>query len=278
MRLNISGVKSKALPKWRADARARFRYLPGDISRDIRECVAARMGAEAMKAAFKTLGRHRRIGQRAEEDAIHDAKIESIMEWKADEIEEGEFDEFDVAEMAERSTLARGKKEKAGRDVKRHYKAVKWAKVKVGGKMRRVPSHYVERKIIKKRVKLGKKLIPAANIKRMIAGKSYWDRIKTLAAAMQITKSDGKLDLLRARKTDHKMMNVPDNVRRRIYDECVEKAASQNQSLPIHVRGVKLLPKNRKEGREKWGAVGDGHGNKKGKGRPSHRGGTGGRR
>ncbi len=251
-----------------------MRFLPGSISKEIRQCVAENMEREGLKRAFKALGQKHKTEFRKQEAAYQEAKIAAITEWKKDAIEEGEMDEFDVVELASRSTLMRGRRDEAEKKTKKRFKAVKWKTVKIGGKERRVPTHYKERKIVKtaagRRVKLGRKLFKAADIKRSMANKAYWSRIRSLAAAMAITKPDGSPDLNRARKIDNKMMNVPDNVRRRIYDECVEKATAGFYNWPSHLRGTDLLPKSRKEAREKWSKLGDGHGNKKGKGRTRH--------
>jgi hypothetical protein len=277
MRINVTGVESKKLPKWRQQARERMRFLPGKVSNAIRACVAERMQGEGLKRAFKAMGQRHKADHRKLADAVRDAKEEAIREWKSEEIEEGEIDDLDVAEMTARSTLA-----KVGRagsvEVRARYQAVAYKTVIIRGKPERVPTHYRLKKLTKsKRVVLTGPRVTAGNLKRKMSGRAYWDRIRALAAALEVRGKSGKLDLIFARKLDHKMMNVPDNVRRRIYDECVEKQAAGWHG-PSHLRGTELLPSSRKELRARWGAILDGHGDAKRKGRPSHRGGSGGRR
>lgn len=274
MRIKISGQGDAQLPSWRIDAKKRMRWLPGSISREIRQCVAENMERESLKRAFKAMGQRGKTEFREQEKRYRDAKFKAVEEWKKHEIEAGELDEYDIAELADRATLSKAGKPEAAK-ARRRYRAVKWKSVKIGGKWRRVATHYKLRELTKdKRRKLTGKLIPAADIKRSMALSSYWGRIRALAEAMQITRKDGKLDLIRARKVDKKMMNVPDSIRRRIYDECVEKAALGYMSPfegSISRRGIEVLPKSRKEGREGWGAVGDGHGNRARAGGARHR-------
>jgi hypothetical protein len=266
MRLRLSGSSRLALPKWRENARRRLKFLKGSLSLEVRDCIAQGMESEALKRAYKEMGERSKAGFRDKERAYLDAKEDAIRKWKAREIAAGEIDDDQVTEMALRSSL-RKVGIKVRTKVRSQYKQAKWKTVKVRGKSERVTTHYRERiRVGKHSFRDGRKLIPAATLKKKMALTAYWERVHKLAEALAITKEDGSLDLLRARDIDRTMLNVPDSVRRRIYDECVEKATKGYFAGKKRAKGVAGLPRSRREAKALavGRPVGHGHGNRRG--------------
>lgn len=210
------------IEKWRHAERKKVGKYLGDNRKAARAEIASRIEREAMTRAFRQMGAKSRAEQQAKAAKLEEAKFQALWEWKGKDL----IDEY----KSEKLARARAR-EWAGRTTIRkissahRQKLVPEYRLIRGGKNRgayqkiqvevsKVKSGPRKGTEITREIKIGKPVRPDL-MRRRLRDAGRRARLTALKNAL------GLSSLREAKRLDRLMLEVPDRLRKKIYQEVV---------------------------------------------------------
>lgn len=199
------------IPLWRQRLRDKMKLLTREGVKETRDRVARKISEESENRVYRKL----KIRGKERRDKAH----EKILDQKRRIIQRlhPDWDEPEVDALAAKSTLLKGE------EIRRaDYRGKRFIRVK-GRLWRRAVRVKVRGET---RYKVTGKFLSESTVNRSLAAKVYWARVRSLSDALGIPVSE-------ARKADKMLLEVPESVRRRIYERLVDRALKE---LPLRAK------------------------------------------
>jgi hypothetical protein len=209
--------------------------LPAELRDAARADIAQQIERESFARAFSSLAKKNRLKKNAAARALYNAKVEKLREWKP-----GETDET-YAKWASRSTTKKIDRMERDRETESH-KLIRRGKNK--GMYQKIS-----------RVESGPNAGKAKKVGKPISRKSMRQRVRRAGQKARLTalkQAFGLRTLKEARHIDRRLLEVPDRLRKRIYDSVVSALEREyaDELLARAARGEKhKKPMSRRRGK-----------------------------
>ncbi len=178
---------------------------------ELRGEIARELNRESTKEVFKKLKIKSRKAREKAEVRYDRARAAALRVWKPD------LEEEEIQEKASRVTVAA-----IGRSVRAKQASLfiqnkkgKWFRAK------QIKAKTKSGKTFLKTVRTGKQ-IGASTVARSLSARAYWRRVRTTARIFGVS-------ITEARNLDALLKEVPENVRRRIYERLVKEATRKRR-------------------------------------------------